>query len=87
MGIRRRYRRSDLFLVRIWTEVRSDGSGHLEKHGRVQRVVDGETHHFDDWPTLIELLVAMTADYFEPVVGAPAQDKGGDIGGQDDEQA
>jgi hypothetical protein len=29
-------------------------------HGRVQRVVDGEAHNFDDWPGLVELLAEMS---------------------------
>jgi hypothetical protein len=85
MGVRRRYSRSDLFLVRIWFEDSGDGSDHPERRGKVQRVVDGEAHQFADWPTLIELLVAMTAEKFGPVERVPLQDK--DKGEQDDEQA
>ena len=85
MGVRRRYSRSDLFLVRIWFEDRGDGSGHPERRGRVQRVVDGETHQFADWTTLIELLVAMMAEKFGPVESVHLQDK--DKGGKDGEQA
>jgi hypothetical protein len=81
MGVRR-YSRSDLFLVRIWFEERGDEGDHLERHGRVQRVVNGETYPFDDWPTLIELLIAMTAEKVGLTKSAPAQNK--DKGGQDE---
>lgn len=57
----RRYKRSDLFLVRIWARNSDDNLGEAECEGKVQRVVDGETYQFSDWPTLIDLLVAMTA--------------------------
>ena len=50
-------KRSDLFLVRLWTEEKSGGE--TEWHGRVQRTVNGETGYFRDWPQLVELLLAM----------------------------
>ncbi|HET9493720.1 MAG TPA: hypothetical protein VFR15_05775 [Chloroflexia bacterium] len=69
----RHYRRTDLFLVRIWTEDtgsrdRADGGGGEGNtdvdaapawKGRVQRVVDGETHQFSGSTGLVEVLAAM----------------------------
>ena len=69
-----RYKRSDLFLVRIWSEDRgvedaSDGAlggeeviTKLRWHGRVQRTVDGEAHQFDSWQGLVDLLLAMLSN-------------------------
>ena len=66
----RHYRRTDLFLLRIWTEdaALADGAqggrggrAGPSWRGRVQRLVDGEAHQFGDWPELIDLLVAMLA--------------------------
>ena len=59
----RRLKRTDLFLVRVWTQDgdAGDSSGQGEWHGKVQRVVDGETHQFDDWQHLMDLLVAMVS--------------------------
>ena len=61
MGARDRYKRSGLFLVRMWTEEAEDGTGQVECRGKVQRVVDGESHQFNDGPDLLKLLVAMLA--------------------------
>lgn len=60
----RNFRRTDLFLVRMWTaEVVDAGYGEgrprFEWHGKVQRVVDGEVHQFSDWQGLADLLSAM----------------------------
>jgi hypothetical protein len=59
MGTHHRYRRSDLFLVRLWTEDADDDGGQVQWRGKVQRVVDGEAHQFSDWQGLSELLMAM----------------------------
>ena len=65
-------RRADLFLVRVWREDAedgqdnahegvsgSDGSGKTKWCGRVQRVVDGESHQFSSWQGLTDLLLQM----------------------------
>ena len=49
--------RSHLFLVRLWPDG-ADSAGH-EWYGRVQHVVSGEAHTFEDWATLIEWLRGM----------------------------
>lgn len=59
MGTHHRYRRSDLFLVRLWTEDAPDSNGKLEWRGKVQRVVDGESHQFSNLQDLADLLQAM----------------------------
>ena len=74
MSAHKRLRRSDLFLVRLWTEEDEEedqGSAEVEQvqagdkrhpsewHGKVQRVVDGESHQFDDWQGLVNLFQAM----------------------------
>ena len=77
MGRHRSYRRSDLFLVRLWAE-EADGAtdaaaggsdsedpdhgGNLGWHGKVQRVVDGEAHQFSNWQDLCDLLAAMISN-------------------------
>ena len=53
-------RRSELFLVRMWTEETDTGS--RLAHGKVQRAVSGEAHQFDDWQGLLDQLRAMVAD-------------------------
>ena len=53
------YQRSRLFLVRLWTQ-RAD-EGQAECRGKVQDVVKGEAYYFNDWPTLIELMLAMSS--------------------------
>lgn len=53
-------RRSELFLVRLWTE--DTGRGSKIARGKIQRAVSGETTHFDDWQSLIERLKAMMSD-------------------------
>jgi hypothetical protein len=55
-----RHGRSDLFLVRLWTE--ETATGDERPHGKVQRAVNGETTHFDDWQGLLDRLRAMVAD-------------------------
>lgn len=59
MGEYRRRGRSNLFLLRMWSEEDTDGSGQLEWHGRVQRVTDGEAHEFHEWQDLLSLLLTM----------------------------
>ena len=73
----RRFTRTDLFLVRIWTkgaegiagddaDVNGESGGesvdHLEWRGTVQRAVDGEVHQFNSWQGLQEMLVAMLSN-------------------------
>jgi len=71
----RRRRRSDLFLVRVWSEDAKPGGEiemkgadstsreaagpELEWHGRVQRVTDGESHPFDSRQDLLDILNSM----------------------------
>lgn len=69
----RHFRRSDLFVVRIWCEDLTDTSDPYEIaneteegatatsacRGRVQRAVNGEAHDFQGWPALIQVLEAM----------------------------
>jgi hypothetical protein len=56
---------TDLFLVRVWTEVEggADANGNVagkaEWHGRVQRVIDGEVHQFNSLQALTNLLSDM----------------------------
>jgi hypothetical protein len=64
MGTRNDYRRSGLFLVRIWAEQAEDGNSQVECHGKVQRVVDGEARHFGDWQALIGLLIEMSREKY-----------------------
>lgn len=52
--------RSELFLVRMWTEATDDGS--RLAYGKVQRAVSGETNHFEDWEGLLVRLRAMLAN-------------------------
>lgn len=68
MEMHRRHslRRTDLFLVRVWTAETEDDSCNAAWHGRIQRTVDGEAHPFDDWQALVDLLVAMLAEGQEP---------------------
>jgi hypothetical protein len=56
---------NDLFLVRFWTEepgpgdqTASIGAG-MDWHGRVQRVVDGESREFTDWEAFVDTIRAM----------------------------
>jgi hypothetical protein len=63
MGIRQRYGRSDLFLVRVYAGEADAGdhgaSARAECRGRVQRVVDGETRLFSSWQGLMDTLQEM----------------------------
>ena len=73
----RRYAHTDLFLVRIWTDVANsdacevvgeDGdrggasNSELEWQGTVQRTVDGEAYQFSSWQGLQDLLLAMISN-------------------------
>lgn len=62
----RHMKHTNLFLVRFWTEEPGPGGGQtmgvgaaLEWHGRVQRVVDGESCEFKDWETFVDTLHTM----------------------------
>jgi len=46
-----------MFLLRVWAEQGSDGE--IVWRGRVQQIVSGETHSFETWSMLIELLLRM----------------------------
>ena len=59
MGAHNHYGRSGLFLVRIWAEDAEDGTGQVECHGKVQRVVDGRYHQFKSRRGLLDALFAM----------------------------
>jgi hypothetical protein len=48
---------SHLFLVRLWAE--STNEGDAVWCGKVQHVTKGKANRFRDWPTLIDLLMAM----------------------------
>lgn len=65
----RRFKDTDLFIIRMWAEEvgdeeMGDGAGRrpTELRGKVQRVVDGESHQFDSWQALVELLQAMVSE-------------------------
>ena len=67
----RHLRRTDLFLVRVWREGIGDhnddeasgtGGDTTEWRGRVQRVVDGESHEFDNWQGLVDSLLVMLSE-------------------------
>jgi hypothetical protein len=51
---------SHLFSLRLWQE--DLGAGRMEWRGRLQHVLSGNTHHFREWNTLIELLLTMLED-------------------------
>ena len=46
-----------MFLLRVWADQGSDGE--IVWRGRVQQIVSGETHSFETWSMLIELLLRM----------------------------
>jgi hypothetical protein len=46
-----------MFLLRVWADQGSDGE--IVWRGRVQQIVSGETHSFETWSMLIELLLTM----------------------------
>ena len=49
---------SHLFLVRLWSK-EVDGSAEREWGGRVQHILSGEGHNFEEWDGLIRFLVMM----------------------------
>jgi hypothetical protein len=63
----RQDRHSHLFLVRFWQEGAQEvlkpqeGSDPMEWRGRVQHVLSGEARGFQDWPTLITMMLEMAA--------------------------
>jgi hypothetical protein len=61
MSQSRHPRRTDLFLVRIWTGegTQTPPDGEIPCRGRVQRTVDGESHEFEDWEGLVAALASM----------------------------
>ena len=62
MSADRNLRGTELFLARVWLRVGSRGEVHRSADGwggRVQRVVDGETHEFSDWQGMVDLIVKM----------------------------
>ncbi|HEX8598087.1 MAG TPA: hypothetical protein VF952_06165 [Chloroflexia bacterium] len=57
---------SQVFLVRLWADGASaeDSSGAIGSqesglHGKVMHVLSGQGSNFNDWPTLLSLLVKM----------------------------
>lgn len=59
---KRPYNRSNLFLVRVWArnyQSENAASGRVEWSGKVQRVVDGESHQFTNLQELVDLLEVM----------------------------
>ncbi len=63
MGTGRRYKGSNLYLVRLWTKGGDvTGNGSVEWHGRVQRVMDGESHEFKSLQDLVDLLSVMLSN-------------------------
>ena len=59
---------SQLFTLRLWVE--DVGDGRFEIRGTLKHVLTGETHHFRDWPTLIQRLQALSST---GTAGQPAQ--------------
>ncbi len=48
---------SHAFLLRLWADKAGDGKKIWR--GKVQNIVHGEAHDFDDWAALINRLVSM----------------------------
>ena len=74
MGTRKRLRRTDLFLVRVWREydkptsefagtasgaLPDDHGGGQLWHGQVRRVSSGESLQFDSLAALLDVLTSM----------------------------
>jgi hypothetical protein len=76
LGAHHNYRRSDLFLLRLWAEVADDGSKMLKLHGKLQRVVNGESHRFCGWQGLLDLLMTMVSEESKQPAD-PAQEEDG----------
>jgi hypothetical protein len=53
---RRQLKRSNLFVLRIWTQEEENHEEVIKWQGEVQRAVDGEAHHFDDLYGLLDWL-------------------------------
>jgi hypothetical protein len=57
---------SYVFLLRLWPQ-EANGTAHSTANGtvdtrwcgRVQHVMSGEAHNFQDWPALVDLLLTM----------------------------
>ena len=60
---------TNLFLVRLRTAPGSDGP--LEWQGSVVNIHAGEARHFADWPTLIDILLEMQAEWEESRLNMP----------------
>ena len=80
MGTRKRLRRTDLFLVRVWREYDKPGArpagtvsdagpdGHdagQSWHGQVRRVSSGESLQFHNLGALLEVLTAMLGGTYD----------------------
>ena len=53
------YRRTHLFMVRVWLEALGDGK--TEWRGQVKHVTSGEVQYFREWSNLITTLQEMLA--------------------------
>jgi hypothetical protein len=63
MGTGRRYKGSNLYLVRFWAkDGTNSGDENVDWRGRVQRVVDGESHEFKSLQDLVGLLSVMLSN-------------------------
>ena len=79
--------RSHLFLVRFWKEAVQDGQDGKEAaqerqdgeewRGRVQDVLSGEARAFEDWASLIDLLLEMAET--EPLVARAPRGKAKEV--------
>lgn len=49
--------RSQLFMLRVWLE--EVGDSRTEFRGTLKHVLSGETHHFRDWATLVQLIESL----------------------------
>jgi hypothetical protein len=60
------FRPANLYLVRLWAQDRevedSANPGNANWQGRVQRVIDGESHQFDNLQGLVNLLLQMLSE-------------------------
>lgn len=52
-----RHSPSHLFTLRLWQE--DLGADQNDWRGRLKHVLSGDTHHFRDWSTLVDSLLAM----------------------------
>ena len=58
--------RSQLFVIRMWTE-QAEGQP-LEYRGRIRHALSGETRHFRDWSTMVTFLVDQMEQWDESEV-------------------